>query len=448
MQNSRRTVKAVASYSRLLRWTPLLFSFLCMSAPTTLTIATVNNGDMIIMQKMAKEFERSHPQIKLDWVVLEENILRQRTTTDIATNGGQFDVATIGTYEVPIWAQRGWLTRLDNQLPASYDLDDIFKPIRDGLSWNGGLYALPFYSESTMTYYRKDLFQQAGLTMPAQPTYQDIERFAKVLNDPAKGIAGVCLRGKPGWGENMAFISMLVHTFGGRWFDEKWNPQIDTPEWHAAITYYVHLLQNYGPPGESSNGFNETLTLFENGKCATWIDATSAADTLYDPAQSRVMNSVGFAASPVAATSRGANWLWSWALAIPVSSKHSAQALQFVEWATSKQYIELVAKEVGWAQVPPGTRKSTYQQAGYRSAAPFADISLKSIMAADPLHPSIKPVPYTGIQYVGIAPFPTIAAQIGQSIAAILVGSTSVDQALRSDQVAAERVMRRAGYIR
>ena len=423
----------------------VLLAPLELQAQVTLTIATVNNGDMLIMQRLSKEFEREHPDIRLDWVVLEEKILREKTTTDAATHGGQYDIVTIGPLEAPIWGQRGWLLPLDDNLSPSYDLDDLLKPIRDAASYGGRLYALPFYAESSLTYYRKDLFLKAGLAMPAQPTYADIARFAKTLNNPAKDVYGVCLRGKPGWGENMAYISTVVNTFGGRWFNEAWEPQLDTPEWHNAVAFYVALLQQYGPPGSSSNGFNESLTLFENGRCGMWIDATVAAGTLFDSRQSKVAASVGFASAPVAVTPRGAQWLWFWGLSIPSSSKHPAAALQFVEWATSKHYIRLVARTNSWAAVPPGTRRSTYEEPQYLATAPFANLTYKAIMAADPMHPTKQPVPYTGIQCVVIPSFPTIGNQVGQLIAAALVGDTTVKEALRKAQAATERVQNRTG---
>ena len=409
----------------------------------TITVATVNNGDMIVMQRLSKLFERDHPQIRLDWIVLEENILREKTTTDVAAHGGQYDVVTIGPLEAPIWGRRGWLLPLNDRLPAAYGAEDLLKPIRDGASFNGKLYALPFYAESSLTYYRKDLFQKAGLTMPAQPTYADVEHFAKALNDPAHDVYGVCLRGKPGWGENMAYISTLADTFGGRWFDENWTPQLTSPEWHDAVTYYVKLLRAYGPPGESSNGFNESLTLFENGRCAMWVDATVAAGTLYDARQSKVAGSVGFAPAPIARTPLGARWLWFWALAVPSSSRHQEAALQFIAWATSKDYIRLVAQQRGWAAIPPGTRTSTYEQPEYLSVAPFATLTYQSILAADPLHPTEKPVPYTGIQCPVLPTFPTIGNQVGQLIASALVGNISVDDALQAAQAAVERIQQR-----
>ncbi len=419
-----------------------------LQAQTTLTIATVNNGDMLVMQRLSKQFEAAHPDIKLDWVVLEEKILREKTTTDVATHGGQFDVVTIGPWEAPLWGQRGWLTPLNGRLSAAYDVNDILKPIRDAASSGGNLYALPFYAESSLTYYRKDLFRKAGLTMPAQPSYADIARFAAALNDPAHQTYGICLRGKPGWGENMAYITTLANTFGGRWFDEQWQPQFNTPAWHAAASFYVDLLQRYGPPGISSNGFNESLTLFENGRCGMWIDATVAAGTLSDPKQSSVAGTVGFAPAPVAVTPHGAQWLWFWGLAVPSSAKHAQAALAFIQWATSKEYIRLVAHTDGWAAIPAGTRESTYKQPEYLRTAPFAELTYHSILAADPLHPTEKPVPYTGIQCLVIPAFPTMGNQVGQMFAAALVGNESVDATLNAAQKATERVERRVGILR
>ncbi len=230
-------------------------------AQTEITVATVNNNDMVIMQSLTDAFEQAHPDITLDWVVLEENVLRQRMTTDIATGGGQFDVMTIGTYEVPIWADRGWLEPLEN-LPDDYNEDDLLASVRDGLSLDGTLHALPFYAESSMMYYRTDLFEQAGIEMPAQPTWEQVRDWAERLHGSEENLAGICLRGKPGWGENMAFVSTLVNTFGGRWFDEQWNPELNSEAWNNALAFYVDLLSNYGPPGASSNGFNENLALF------------------------------------------------------------------------------------------------------------------------------------------------------------------------------------------
>jgi sorbitol/mannitol transport system substrate-binding protein len=421
----------------------LSFSFLSQAAETV-TIATVNNGDMIRMQRLSKIFEQQHPDVKLNWVVLEENVLRQRLTTDIATQGGQFDVLTIGTYETPLWGAKGWLEPF-TALPPEYDLQDIFPSVRQGLSINNTLYALPFYGESTITYYRTDLFRDAGLSMPEHPTWTQLGEFAAKLHQPDKGLYGMCLRGKAGWGENITLLSTMANAFGARWFDEKWQPELSSPEWTATAHFYVNTMKNYGPPGVSSNGFNETLALFNSGKCAIWVDASVAGSFTTDKEQSKVVDNVGFAPAPIEVTDKGSSWLYAWSLAIPATSKHKDTAKAFITWATSKEYIQLVAEKDGVTNVPPGTRQSTYNEA-YLRAAPFAQVTLQMMQNADPAHPSIKPVPYVGIQYVTIPEFQAIGTSVGKLFSAALTGQMSVDQALAAAQTSTEREMKRAGY--
>lgn len=416
-------------------------------AQTTITIATVNNPDMIIMQKLTPEFQKKYPNIRVNWVVLPENELRQKVTLDISSGTGAYDIMTIGTYEAPLWGKNGWLVPFDN-VPTAYDLNDVLKPVRDALSHGGKLYALPFYAESSMMYYRKDLFAQKGITVPEQPRWTQVAQWAQRLHDPRAGVYGICLRGLPGWGENMAFIGTLVNTFGGRWFDENWRPQLTSPEWKQAISFYVDLVTKYGPPGVTSNGYTENLTLFSQGNCAMWVDATVAAGYLANPKTSKVADKVGFAQAPVAVTPNGSHWLWAWALAIPKSSKKVEAATTFIYWATSKEYIELVGRTEGWVAVPPGTRLSTYRNPNYLKAAPFAEMVLKAIQTADPTKPTAKPVPYTGIQYVSIPEFQAIGTQVGQFIAGIVAGRFSVDEGLAQAQAAVEKIMREAGYLR
>ena len=416
-----------------------------MASAETLTIATVNNGDMVRMQKLTDDFKTKNPGIDLQWVTLEENILRQKVTTDIATKGGQYDVLTIGTYEVPIWAKQGWLQPLDN-LGANYDVDDLLPAIRSGLTTDGKLYAAPFYGESSMVMYRKDLFDKAGLKMPDAPTWDFIADAAKKITDKSNEVYGICLRGKAGWGENMAFLTAMSNSFGARWFDEKWTAQFDQPEWKKTLDFYVKMMKEDGPPGASSNGFNENLALFQTGKCGMWIDATVAASFVADPAQSKVADKVGFALAPDNGLGKRGNWLWAWNLAIPAGSKKTEAAEKFVAWATSKEYTNLVASKLGWLNAPPGTRASLYANADYQKAAPFAKMTLDSINSADPTKPTVKPVPYVGVQFVAIPEFQGIGTAVGQQFSAALAGQVTVDQALKSAQALTTREMKKAGY--
>ncbi len=415
-------------------------------AETTITVATVNNGDMIRMQGLMDDFYAKHPDIKVEWVTLEENVLRQRVTTDIATKGGQFDVLTIGTYEVPIWGKQGWLVSL-NDLPAEYDVDDLLPAIRGGLTVDGELYAAPFYGESSMVMYHKDLMEAAGLTMPDAPTWDDIKAAAAAMTDKSKEQYGICLRGKAGWGENMAFLTAMSNSYGARWFDENWKPQFDGEAWKATLTDYLAMMNEYGPPGAANNGFNENLSLFQQGKCGMWIDATVAASFVTNPTDSTVADKVGFALAPDTGKGKRGNWLWAWSLGIPAGTQKVDAAKAFVAWATSKEYLEVVAAKEGWANVPPGTRASLYANPEYQKV-PFAQMTLDSINSADPNSPTVDPVPYVGVQFVAIPEFQGLGTAVGQQFSAALAGTMTAEAALAAAQTLVTTEMTRSGYIK
>jgi len=224
-----------------------------------LTIATVNNGDMIRMQGLTADFTAKTGHT-VEWVTLEENVLRQRVTQDIAAKGGQFDIMTIGMYETPIWGKQGWLVSL-NDLPADYDVDDILPAMRNGLSVDGTLYAAPFYGESSMIMYRTDLMEKAGMKMPDAPTWDFVAKAARAMTDKGNETYGICLRGKAGWGENMAFLTATSNAFGARWFDMDWKPQFDSPQWKETLTFYIDLMNDAGPPGASTNLQRESVAV-------------------------------------------------------------------------------------------------------------------------------------------------------------------------------------------
>src|SRR5919201_411 len=381
----------------------------------TLTIATVNNGDMVVMESLTSVFTKKYG-IKVKYVTLPENTLRQKVTSDVATGGGQFDIATVGTYEVPIWAKNKWIVdlapyfhKLSPSAAKAYDVNDLISKVRLGLSYKNDLYAVPFYGESSMTYYNKKLFAAAGLTMPLHPTWDQVASFAEKLNNPSANQYGICLRALPGWGEFGAPLTTVINTFGGSWFNLKWEPQLTSPATKAAVNFYVNLIRKSGEPGATSSGFTECETAMGQGKAAMWVDATVAAGQLSDPKQSKVAKNIGFAYAPTKVTPRGSHWLWVWSLAMESSSKNKDAAFKFLTWASSKDYLKLVAGKEGWANVPPGTRISTYQNPSYKKAAgAFASIVLNSMQTADPTHQTLHKVPYVGVQFAGIPEFQNI----------------------------------------
>jgi sorbitol/mannitol transport system substrate-binding protein len=414
-----------------------------LASADTLTIATVNNGDMIRMQGLTDDFTAKTGH-NVEWVTLEENVLRQRVTTDITTKGGAFDIMTIGMYETPIWGKNGWLVALDD-LSAGYDADDILPAMAGGLSYDGTLFAAPFYGESSMIMYRTDLMEKAGLSMPNAPSWSFIAKAAREMTDRDNDINGICLRGKAGWGEGGAFITAMSNSFGARWFDENWNAQFDTREWSDTLNFYYNMMSDAGPAGFATNGFNENLSLFQQGKCGMWIDATVAASFVTNPKDSTVADSVGFALAPDNGMGVRSNWLWAWALAIPAGTQKEEAAKQFIEWATSNGYIELVAANEGWANVPPGARTSLYANSNYKDI-PFAKMTLESILTADPNNSTVDPSPYVGIQFAAIPEFAGIATDVSQEFSAAYAGQQSIAEALAKAQALTNDAMEAAGY--
>jgi len=300
-----------------------------------------------------------------------------------------------------------------------------------------------------MLFYNKKMFAAAGLKMPAEPTWDQVREFARKLHNPAKKQYGIALRGLPGWGEILAPLDTVINTWGGKWFDMDWQPQLTSPEFKDAVSFYVKLLQDYGVPGAANNGFSESLTMIAQGQAAMWVDATVAAGFLEDPKQSKIVGNVGFVMAPYEKVKKGYHWLWSWAYAIPTTSQHQEAALQFLTWCTSKDYINLVGQTYGWASVPPGTRYSTYKNPNYMKAAKaFADVTLKSIETADPTDATRDKVPYTGVQFVGIPEFQGFGTDVSKQISAAIAGTQTVDQALETSQDIVTKAMTDAGYIK
>jgi sorbitol/mannitol transport system substrate-binding protein len=409
----------------------------------TVTVAVVDNPQMVDIEKLTPAgFTASHPNIKVKFVTLDENTLRDQVTKDVAAGGGQFDVVMIGPNDVPTWSKNKWIDDVTSNANAdsTYDVADIIKPIHDALSSNGKLYAVPFYGESSFLMYRKDLLQAAGQTMPANPTWDQVAAIAKAVKAKNPGMAGICLRGKTGWGENLAPLDTVVNTFGGQWFDSKWNAQLTSPAFTDAVNFYVNLIKDAGEPGAANYSFNECTNSMEQSKSAMWYDATVGASTLDDPKTSAIAGKLGFAPAPVKLT-KASGWLWTWALALESASKNKTAAWTFMDWATSKTYINYAGSKLGWARVPPGSRTSTYANPQYqKAAADFAAQTLKSISSVDPNHPGVQPQNWNGIQYVGIPEFADLGTKVSSEITAAIAGQESVADALKKSQGYAQAV--------
>lgn len=409
---------------------------------TTVTVAIVSNSQMQDAISLVPEFEKAHPGVHLRFVSLSENQARAKITASVATGGNEFDVVMISNYETPQWAANGWLVDLQpyaDQTPG-YDPGDFLPKVRDALSYQGHLYSVPFYGESSFLAYRKDLFAQAGLTMPEHPTWTQVRDFAAKLDNKKTGMAGICLRGLPGWGEVMAPLDTVINTFGGSWFNTAWDAQLTSPETAAAVDFYVNLVRDYGEPGPAVSSFGECATLMGQGNVAMWYDATSVVTPLEDPSQSKVAGKIGYVPAPVEKTAHS-GWLYTWSLAIPKTSENKQAAWDFMSWMTSKDYMHLVGTKLGWGHVPPGSRTSTYQIPEYQqAAAAYLQPTLDAMDNADEEHPTATPVPYTGIQFLSIPEFQDMGTRVSQQISAAIAGQTSVAEALRQSQKYAQTV--------
>jgi sorbitol/mannitol transport system substrate-binding protein len=391
-------------------------------------------------------FEKSHPNIKVKFVTYDENTERANVEKDVAAGGGQYDVVMIGPNDIGAWSKNKWIDPLTSYAnsDASYDVADLLPSIKDALSSNGTLYAVPFYGESSFMMYNKQMFAAAHVTMPANPTWTQIAALAAKLNNPSQGVAGICLRGLTGWGDNLASLDTVVNTFGGQWFDTKWNAHLTSPAFEQATNFYVNLVKKDGEKGAGNDSFNQCLNIMEQKKAAMWYDATVAASTL-DAKGSPIDGNVGFAPAPVMKT-KASGWLWSWALALESASKNKSAAWKFMDWATSKQYIAYDAAKNGWASVPPGTRTSTYQNPKYLAAAKdFAPLTLKALDSVNVKQPGLAPQPVPGIQYVGIPQFELFGQQVSAQITAAIDGQESVATALSKSQQIAQQAVVQAG---
>jgi sorbitol/mannitol transport system substrate-binding protein len=403
----------------------------------------VGNPQMEDVEKLTEANFTSKTGIKVNFTILPENELRDKVTQDVATGAGQYDVVTVGAYEVPIWAKNGWLKDMTPYVDAdpAFDKADLLGPMVQSLSGEDGkLYAVPFYGESSFLMYRKDVFEAKGLTMPEKPTWEQVAQLAAQVDNAQPGMRGICLRGLPGWGELFAPLTTVVNTFGGTWFTQDWQAQVNSPQFTQATQFYVDLVRNHGQAGAAQSGFTECLNAMSQGQVAMWYDATSAAGSLEDPSVSNAAGKIGYVYAPVSQTEYS-GWLWAWAWGMPADSRNADNAAKFMLWASSKEYESLVGQQLGWSRVPSGKRASTYQIPEYQqAAAAFGDITLQSIQTADPTDPGVQPRPTVGIQYVSIPEFTDLATKVSQDISAAIAGDGNVGPALENGQKLAEAV--------
>ncbi|MFD4529004.1 ABC transporter substrate-binding protein [Streptomyces sp. NPDC058470] len=408
----------------------------------SINVLMVNNPQMVDLQKLTADHFTKDTGIKVNFTVLPENDVRDKISQDFSNQAGQYDVATLSNYEIPIYAKNDWLHDLDSYVAddKAFDQGDILKPMQEALTAaDGKLYGEPFYGESSFLMYRKDVLTTHGLTMPANPTWEQVADLASKVDAAESDMKGICLRGLPGWGEVIAPLTTVVNTFGGTWFDKDWQAQLDSPEFKKATQFYVDLVRKHGEAGAAQSGYAECLNNMTQGKTAMWYDATAGAGSL-EAADSPVKGKIGYVPAPVEET-KSSGWLYTWAWGIQKASKNADNAWKFISWASSKDYEKLVGENIGWSSVPAGKRSSTYDIPEYRKdAAAFADVTRDAISSAQPENPGVQPRPAPGIQFVDIPEFTDLGTKVSQEISSAIAGKQSVDSALQKSQTLAEEV--------
>lgn len=407
----------------------------------SINVLMVNNPQMIDLQNLTEEHFTKETGIKVNYTVLPENDVRGKISQEFSSQAGQYDVASLSNFEVPIYAKAGWIAPLDEYIDADpdFDQDDILESMATSLSSDGSVYAEPFYGESSFLMYRKDVLDKHGVTMPANPTWDEVAEAAAAVDDKEPGMDGICLRGLPGWGQVFAPLTTVVNTYGGTWFEEDWTAKVNSPEFTAAVQFYVDLVREHGQTGAAQSGFAECLNSLVQGQTAMWYDATSAAGSI-EAEDSPNKGKFGYAAAPVKET-KSSGWLYTWAWSMQSASTRKDAAWEFISWASSKEFEETVGTEIGWANVPSGKRRSTYENKDYlKVAGAFAEPTLKAIESADPENPGLQPRPAPGIQFVDIPEFPILGTQVSQEISSAIAGKQTVPEAIANGQVLAEDV--------
>jgi sorbitol/mannitol transport system substrate-binding protein len=411
----------------------------------SISVLMVNNPQMVDLQQLTADHFTAETGITVNFTVLPENDVRDKISQEFSSQAGQYDVATVSNFEIPIYARSRWIAPLDEFIAADPEFDqaDILEPMVKSLSGDDGkVYGEPFYGESSFLMYRKDVLEAEGVEMPAKPTWQEVADIAARVDGAEPGMAGICLRGQPGWGQVFAPLTTVVNTFGGTWFTEDWQAKVNDEPFREAVQFYVDLVREYGENGAPQAGFTECLNNLVQGNVAMWYDATSAAGSL-EAADSPVRGKIGYAAAPVVKTD-SSGWLYAWSWGIQQASQKKDKAWEFVSWASSKEYEELVGTELGWSRVPAGKRASTYENPEYlKEAAAFAEPTREAIESADPLDPGVQPRPAPGIQFVDIPEFPGLGTQVSQYVSSAIAGQMTVDEALDLGQRLAEDVAER-----
>ena len=406
---------------------------------------------------LTQEFFTGPTGIEVDIIVAPEQELRERI--DNPGTGTRLDVSVLENFWVSQFAEPyvGGASRVVDLTPfaeadAAYDLDDIIASVRSSVSVNDRLFGVPFYAESSIVMFNQDIIDAAGITVPEQLTWKKVADIAAQVH--SDDVAGVCLRGVPGWHDLGATLTTVANTFGGTWWEanDDGTPgvaQINQPDsgFRSATEFYIDLVRNYGIEDPADAGFDECLDEFQNGNVALWYDSTRAAPIL-EADGSPIAGNVGYALAPTNVTA-ASGWLRSQSFVIrdvlsPLDQEQIEASWEFIRWATSPEFARIAAENLpgGLADVGQNTRVSTHANPEFIDAnRPFAGTVLEAITTSPIDNPGTTPRPgFGGVQFVGVPEFLDIASRCTGHLSDAIAGEIPVDEALDECQAIASEI--------
>ncbi|HEX5325220.1 MAG TPA: sugar ABC transporter substrate-binding protein [Acetobacteraceae bacterium] len=348
--------------------------------------------------------------LKLSWEILYEDQLRQKLPLTLRSDPGAVDgFFTLPSWDAAAFSRAGWYAPLDRFVRSDatapdWDFADFFPNILKIHQYNGVQIGIPISIEVQALFYNRAMLAAKQLTAPS--TLDALMTTANALKDPAKDISGIVTRGD---GVQAVYtFAPFLFAFGGRWLDEKGNPELATPAAIDALKYYGELLRSAGPPNILGMQWKTTYPLFEQAHSAMFIDATNFLTFFKDPSQSRIVDQVGVA--PLPAGPAGAHsTVISWGPAIAASSKKQDAAWLAIQWLTSKAAMTS-ATEV--THLPP-SRRSIYDSDVYTRSVPADMIATTKQEIPNAVPNGANPL---------VLPVPEVRAAIGEAITLVLQG--------------------------
>ncbi len=409
-------------------------------AGQTVTFSIPAHPHYDAMMKVLPEFTKE-TGIKVEVDKLAMGRMKDKQLLEMAKPQGDFD---LGCYVV-MWKTEYVAKKLiqplqpffDNPALAdpAYDMKDVVPIYLENLGMVGGpkgylagpgaqLYGLPYGAETSVLAYRRDIFAKHNLKPPE--TYDDFSKLLRLIKDK-EGIGALASRGQAG---HQCVHAWLLHLnpLGGAVFDDKWRPRFADETGIAALKFLQEVVAT-GPAGIAGYGQGESNTAFLQGQAAMYLDSTSIAGLVNDPAKSQIAGKVSYALHPKGV--RRSSQSGGLGLAIPRNAKNADAAFLLMQWLTSKAQDKAVTR-AGGAPMRNSTLADAELVRQYPEFITFREALKYS-------NPDWRPI---------ISVWDRINVQaLGVGISEALTGRKTAEAALKDIVPTVEKIMRHEGFM-